>query len=70
MFVDVGTTSNQPTCPPGTYSNQTGLQADTECTPCTPGYYCETPGLTEPTGPCDAGECSTLQTRYISTMLG
>ena len=25
------------------------------CQPCTGGYYCETPGLAEPTGPCSAG---------------
>ena len=27
-------------CPPGTYSNNTGLSADSQCTPCTPGSYC------------------------------
>ena len=31
-------------CPPGTYSNSTGLSADTQCTPCTPGSYCSGEG--------------------------
>ena len=26
-----------------------------ECYQCTEGYYCETPGLVNPTGPCQAG---------------
>ena len=26
-----------------------------DCFDCTSGYYCETPGLTSPTGPCVAG---------------
>ncbi|RUS80925.1 hypothetical protein EGW08_011306, partial [Elysia chlorotica] len=31
------------------------LTAETECQPCLPGYYCDTPGLVYPAGPCDAG---------------
>ena len=27
-------------CPAGSYSNQTGLAAASQCTPCDPGYYC------------------------------
>ena len=27
-------------CPPGTYSNNTGLSASSQCTPCEPGMYC------------------------------
>lgn len=26
-----------------------------DCVPCTPGSYCETTGLSEPTNPCDEG---------------
>ena len=33
--------SDVPTpCPPGTFSNTTGLQAEAQCTNCTGGYYC------------------------------
>lgn len=28
-------------CPLGTFSNNTGLQSDTECVSCTEGKYCE-----------------------------
>ena len=44
----------------------TMLTAADECTDCTGGYYCETPGLTEPTGPCDAGKLLFL---YLTTAL-
>ena len=27
-------------CPPGSYSNQTGLSTISQCTPCNPGRYC------------------------------
>ena len=43
-------------CPNGTYSNQTGIQQETDCTDCTPGLYCEGYALTEPTAPCDSGD--------------
>jgi hypothetical protein len=33
----------------------TGLTDVLECTSCTPGYYCGSNGLTEPTAPCQAG---------------
>ena len=39
----------------GTYSNQTNAAAITECDPCPGGMYCETDGLTAPTGDCDPG---------------
>ncbi|XP_070551430.1 uncharacterized protein [Ptychodera flava] len=50
-----GTDANPPMCPIGTFSNSTGLKQESECYSCTPGHYCETPGLVEPTGPCDEG---------------
>ena len=42
-------------CPVGTFNNVTGLRAANECTPCSPGSYCATEGLIEPTGQCNAG---------------
>uniref|UniRef100_K3WJP5 Tyrosine-protein kinase ephrin type A/B receptor-like domain-containing protein n=1 Tax=Globisporangium ultimum (strain ATCC 200006 / CBS 805.95 / DAOM BR144) TaxID=431595 RepID=K3WJP5_GLOUD len=42
-------------CPPGTYNNFTGLESESQCIPCPPGKYCETPGLFLPTGNCIAG---------------
>ena len=42
-------------CPKGRYSNQTHLKEPTDCNLCIPGSYCETPGLEEPSGQCDAG---------------
>ena len=49
-----GTTTPEP-CPPGTFSNMTGLQDATECSDCIAGKYCGTSGLTEPTGKCSPG---------------
>ena len=42
-------------CPNGTYSATVGLHSASQCTPCTPGMFCGSPGLTAPTGPCSAG---------------
>ena len=39
----------------GTFSNITNLADSSECTLCPGGYYCETPGLSEPTGLCGEG---------------
>ncbi|EDO39339.1 predicted protein, partial [Nematostella vectensis] len=39
-------------CPQGTFSNSLGLPAESNCTGCTPGMYCNGTGLTEPSGPC------------------
>jgi hypothetical protein len=36
-------------CPVGTFSNRTGLPDSGDCTPCSPGKYCATVGLTAPT---------------------
>ena len=59
-YCPAGTTSVQPQCPPGTFSNRTMLEAIEECLDCTPGYFCADWGLTSPTGPCDAGEICDL----------
>jgi hypothetical protein len=42
-------------CPAGTYSSSVGNRAVTDCIPCTPGYYCNSTGLTTPAGKCSAG---------------
>ncbi|KAM6933259.1 uncharacterized protein FYW49_001626 [Xenentodon cancila] len=40
-------------CPPGTYSDR--LIEASDCSPCAAAHYCGTPGLTRPSGPCQAG---------------
>ena len=42
-------------CLPGSFSDQVGLQAATDCTICTLGTFCNTEGLTTPSGLCDPG---------------
>ena len=61
LFLAIGSTSNPSKCPIGKFSNKTGNTQVTDCTDCTQGYYCETEGLTAPTGPCAEGE------KYISS---
>jgi hypothetical protein len=53
-YCESGTEEPTP-CPLGTFSNQTMLKAASECYDCTPGYYCDTTGLTEPVGLCTEG---------------
>ena len=48
-------TEKQFPCPAGTYSNDTGLERSSQCTPCPPKRFCGSPGLTKPSGPCAAG---------------
>lgn len=52
----VGTGTNQPKCPERTYSDQTGIDEESDCLECTPGFYCGTTGLSAPSGPCMAGK--------------
>ncbi|XP_053503064.1 signal peptide, CUB and EGF-like domain-containing protein 1 [Ictalurus furcatus] len=49
-----GTRDPQP-CPAGTFSNRTKLTSEDKCVPCSPGHYCDTPGLTAPKGECWEG---------------
>ncbi|XP_077422977.1 uncharacterized protein LOC144052618 isoform X3 [Vanacampus margaritifer] len=42
-------------CPPGTYNPQLGFSQVEQCLICPAGVYCEDWGLSEPTGPCQAG---------------
>lgn len=50
-----GTGNNWQQCPPGTYNNETGLQAISDCKQCPGGFYCQDHGLDEPSGQCDPG---------------
>lgn len=47
-------------CPIGTFSNSTGLHNESQCTLCTPGYYCDNPNMLEPAGQCNPGYYCTL----------
>ena len=42
-------------CPPGTYLDTTGGRQESDCLPCTQGYYCDGYGNDNPTGQCSAG---------------
>src|SRR5437870_2721688 len=42
-------------CPNGTYGNRTNLQSSSQCTLCTPGKYCFSSGLIQPTADCAQG---------------
>jgi hypothetical protein len=42
-------------CPRGTFSNKTELWLESQCTNCTPGYFCDSEGKSSPTGKCKAG---------------
>lgn len=39
----------------GTFSNAPGLEAESNCTACSAGMYCDTVGLTAPAGACGTG---------------
>ncbi|MGH0162299.1 UNVERIFIED_CONTAM: hypothetical protein FKN15_067495 [Acipenser sinensis] len=53
-FCGFGSGDPQP-CLPGTFSRVQGLVSESECLPCTEGFYCETAGLVTPSGPCRQG---------------
>lgn len=42
-------------CPRGRFRNTTGARKSSDCFECTPGHYCETTGIIEPTGECLEG---------------
>lgn len=42
-------------CPRGTFSNNTGLWTESQCTNCTAGFFCDSEGISSPTGQCKAG---------------
>ncbi|KAF6031636.1 hypothetical protein EB796_010068 [Bugula neritina] len=48
--------SDTPTpCPAGTFSNESMNMMESDCTNCTAGYACVSPGLTAVSGPCSQG---------------
>ena len=55
-YCEAGTRlATQTPCPPGTFGNVSMLGAVSDCAVCSPGSFCGSPGLTAPTGACDAG---------------
>lgn len=42
-------------CPAGTWSNTVGAQNLSSCRLCPPGFYCNSTGLSQPSGTCDPG---------------
>ena len=42
-------------CANTTFRNTTMGESSADCYSCTPGYFCGTEGLSEPTGPCSPG---------------
>lgn len=55
-YCPAGTTrADQFPCPIGTFSTLSGVESASGCSPCKPGRYCASPGLTQPTGNCSAG---------------
>ena len=62
-------TSNPQPCPRGTFSNKTHLNSSEMCTQCPLGYYCESSGLSSPTGPCSGGHYC-LEGSYTATPNG
>lgn len=42
-------------CPQGSWSNASGLRKQEDCAPCLGGFYCNSVGLTKPSGPCIGG---------------
>ena len=50
-----GSMPNGTKCPPGTYSNETGLTDVSQCKSCDKGHYCSGNILTQPDGECEEG---------------
>ncbi|KAF7668979.1 hypothetical protein LDENG_00271770 [Lucifuga dentata] len=42
-------------CPEGSWSNSSGLRSQEDCKTCLGGFYCDSAGLTVPSGPCSGG---------------
>ncbi|XP_062417147.1 signal peptide, CUB and EGF-like domain-containing protein 1 [Pungitius pungitius] len=54
QYCPTGTTAPM-ACPQGSWSNTSGLRNREDCAPCLGGFYCNSVGLTKPSGPCVAG---------------
>ncbi|XP_058655214.1 SCO-spondin isoform X4 [Onychostoma macrolepis] len=46
---------NQHPCPAGTINPHTRMSSREDCLPCPPGFFCESPGQSDVSGPCAAG---------------
>ena len=55
FYCPLGTGNVWQPCPAGTFSTNTGLSSETECTACTAGYYCSQTNATAVTGECTEG---------------
>ncbi|KAK2847209.1 hypothetical protein Q5P01_010208 [Channa striata] len=47
-------------CPAGFFSPLAGRTSHRDCSPCTPGSFCNSSALTEPSGPCSPGHFCSL----------
>eukprot|EP01135_Chromosphaera_perkinsii_P005913 Nk52_evm8s371 gene=Nk52_evmTU8s371 len=54
-YCTLGTTTLLPKCPAGTYATGGGLAAQSDCTQCDPGKYCDTEKASAVAGSCSAG---------------
>lgn len=54
-YCEGNTGFNRSQCPAGTYGPTEMLAAESECTACDGGQYCDTPGLFAVSGPCAPG---------------
>ncbi len=56
-------------CPEGSWSNNSGLRFQEDCKPCPGGFYCDSVGLTEPSGPCKPGYTTLWWTAHCMTII-
>lgn len=54
FFLHSGTTAPL-ACPEGSWSNNSGLGTLEDCKPCLGGFYCDSAGITKPSGLCSGG---------------
>ncbi|KAJ9462455.1 Myosin heavy chain, partial [Diplonema papillatum] len=57
-------TGTQEPCPAGTFNDQTGLGASSECQLCQPGYYCPEASAAMLECPAGFGACTTCESGY------
>ena len=58
-------------CAAGTYNPDNQTDAVDDCIDCTPGFYCDREGLSEVSGPCNAGYfCTGGATLAVETVNG
>jgi len=66
FYCPYGTGENLQMCPAGTYNPVEGIAAESDCTQCDPGSYCQYPGLSNYTGLCAPGYYCTIG-KFCST---